>query len=260
VTDKSSPKADTPPPVPCSDDEHERPTIQPPFDVAAFARTQMVLGVDLAPPEALVPETPSEQITVSNEVELERACVESSLDGDSPPTPRRRPFPVAPALEVSPASAPGPRRNLSPSSIEAAVLGAIEDASGPEITQRAIDDPMAEMSKCFSLQDYTGALGMAELILAEDPRNLAAVGCRENCRVRLENMYAARLRPDRVPIVLVPPAQACSLLIDRRAGFMLSLIDGSSTVEMILNESGMPKLDALGILHELVLQKIVGFA
>jgi hypothetical protein len=39
----------------------------------------------------------------------------------------------------------------------------------------------------------------------------------------------------------------------------LSLIDGSSTVEMILDVCGMAKLDAFRILHELVQQKIVSF-
>ena len=73
-------------------------------------------------------------------------------------------------------------------------------------------------------------------------------------------MYAARLGPlDRVPLVVVPRAQMRWLSIDHRAGFVLSLIDGSSSIEMILDVSGMPKLDALRILHELVQQKIVSF-
>jgi hypothetical protein len=204
VTEKSPPKADALPPEPSSDGENERPTIQPPFDVAAFARTDMARSAEVPPSDAFEAETRANQTTIN-----EMAC---------------------------------------------------ERAAGPEITERAIDDPMAEMSKCFSVQDYAGALGLAELILAENPRNLAAVGCRENCRVRLENIYASRLRPDRVPVVLGAPAQASSRSIDHRAGFMLSLIDGSSTVETILDESGMPKLDALRILDELVMQKIVGFA
>jgi hypothetical protein len=37
----------------------------------------------------------------------------------------------------------------------------------------------------------------------------------------------------------------------------LSLVDGVSTVEMILDVSGMPRLDALRILNELVQQRIV---
>jgi hypothetical protein len=71
-------------------------------------------------------------------------------------------------------------------------------------------------------------------------------------------MYAARLGPlDRVPSVVVQRTQLRWLSIDHRAGFVLSLIDGSSTLEMILDVCGMPKLDAMRILDELVQQRIV---
>lgn len=149
---------------------------------------------------------------------------------------------------------------MSPTSIEAAVLGAIGASPAPEITERTIEDPVAEMRERFSLGDYTGALEMAELILAEEPGDLEAAECGENCRSVLEKMYAARLGPlDRVPLVVVPRTQMRWLSMDHRAGFILSLIDGSSSVDMILDVCGMPKLDALRILHELVQQKIVSF-
>ena len=116
------------------------------------------------------------------------------------------------------------------------------------------------MRERFSLGDYTGALEMSELILTSDPGNLEAAECGENCRSVLESMYAARLGPlERIPMVVLPRAQMRWLSMDHRAGFILSLIDGSSSVEMILDVSGMPKLDALRILLELVQQKIVAF-
>jgi hypothetical protein len=153
-----------------------------------------------------------------------------------------------------------PERSLSPSSIEAAVLGALSGSPAPEITERTIEDPIAEMKERFSLGDYTGALEMAEIILGEEPDSLEAAECGENCRSVLQGMYTARLGPlDRAPMVIVPRAQMRWLSIDHRAGFLLSLIDGSSTVEMILDVCGMPRLDALRILHELVQQRIVAF-
>ena len=116
------------------------------------------------------------------------------------------------------------------------------------------------MRERFSLGDYTGALEMSELILAEEPGDLEAAECGENCRSVLEQMYAARLGPlDRVPMVVVPRTQMRWLSMDHRAGFILSLIDGSSSVDLILDVCGMPKLDALRILQELVQQKIVAF-
>jgi hypothetical protein len=119
-------------------------------------------------------------------------------------------------------------------------------------------DPVAEMRERFSLGDFTGALEMAELLLSEDPSNLEAAECGENCRTVLEKMFAAKIGAvERVPVIIIPRAQLRWLSLDHRAGFILSLVDGTSTVEMILDVSGMPKLDALRILHELVQQRIV---
>ena len=252
--------------------------MNPPFDVEAFARqasgpsSQRKFSPDAPtqrPPAAGgVPdlgEMREQQITLTNEVELEKARPQSSMRSEPPPgnaqraVDRRRAraeLPDRPGrgrLEPRPEPAPHEhrgRRARAPSGSRRA----------PEITERTIEDPVAEMRERFSLGDYTGALEMSELMLAEEPGNLEAAECGENCRSVLEQMYAARLGPlDRVPMVVVPRTQMRWLSIDHRAGFILSLIDGSSSVEMILDVCGMPKLDALRILHELVQQKIVAF-
>ncbi len=75
------------------------------------------------------------------------------------------------------------------------MTGVLQSVPGPEITERTIEDPIAEMRERASLGDYTGALEMAELILAEDEGNLEAAECVESCRSTLENMYSARLGP-----------------------------------------------------------------
>jgi hypothetical protein len=255
-------------------EENERPTVNPPFDVEAFARaaTSPKLGADMSttpPPPPLLDLEPRSQLpTLTNELELEAARAKSEQAAE--PGPGRPPSgllamanlhsPTALPPSAHPAASPvGPIP--PPSDIEAAVLGAIRaSASAPEITGRTIEDPVAEMRERASLGDFTGALEMAELILAADPGNLDAAECAENCRSVLEHMYAARLGPsDGVPVVVVPQAQMQWLSIDHRAGFVLSLIDGSSTLEMIIDVSGMQRLDALRILHALVQQRIVAF-
>ena len=254
------------------DDENERPTINPPFDVEAYARANAKSGRpghddDTARPPARQlqegeldwsePPQRAEQITLTNEVELERARAQSAQNE----APRGPPSVLSMANARAPSSPSSPpARTQSHSSIEAAVLGALSSSPAPEITERTIDDPVAEMRDRFSLGDYTGALEMAELLLAEDPSNLEAAECGENCRTVLQGMYSARIGPfERVPIVVVPRAQMRWLSMDHRAGFVLSLVDGSSTIDMILDVSGMPRLDALRILDELVQQKIVAF-
>jgi hypothetical protein len=240
-------------------------------------------------PDGTVPEPRAEQITLTNEVELEEARARSAVSTDpeaearrstsGPPAKAARTPSVPSALSMGSArSSSAPRmpsvlsmanarapsvpempaaRRPSASNIEAAVLEAIGNA-GPDIVERTIDDPIAEMRERFSLGDYTGALEIAELMLAEDPHDAEAGQCAASCRGVLEGMYAARLGSlDRVPTVLVQRAQLRWLSIDHRAGFVLSLIDGSSTLEMILDVCGMPRLDAIRILHELVQQKVV---
>jgi hypothetical protein len=277
LTDEPSKNDDTLPPEP-PDDVHanERPTVNPPFDLEAFARvasapSEQPRARSDAPtnrPPSLhgipqfEPEPRTARITLTNEVEQERARAQSGRSVTSSvlsiANARASSSPQVAAVQA--AEDGGPPPGAAPSSIEAAVLDAIGESAPPEITERMIEDPVAEMRERFSLGDYSGALEMSELILAEEPDHVDAAECAENCRTVLENMYAARLGPlDRVPVVLVPRAQMRWLSMDHRAGFVLSLIDGSSSVDMVLDVSGMPKLDALRILHELVQQKIVSF-
>lgn len=254
------PRGSKPAPPRDVDSENDRPTVNPPFDVEAFARKTASSQVPRAPSTG-VEEGRSKQITLTNEAELERARARSTQRTEPPRALSSSALSIADArssssgsmAKVSPTSNP-------PASIEAAVLGAIESQPPPEITERTIDDPVAEMRERFSLGDYTGALEMAEILLAEEPGHVEAASCGERCRSILESMLVAKLGPlTRVPMVVVPRTQMRWLSLDHRAGFVLSLVDGSSSVEMILDVSGMPRLDALRILQELVAQKIVAF-
>ncbi len=121
-------------------------------------------------------------------------------------------------------------------------------------------DPAREMRERFSLGDYSGALVVAEAILEDDPNHAEALRCVDSCRGVLEQMYTTRIGSlDRVPFVAVPQEQLRWLSIDHRSGFVLSHIDGNCSLEQILDVSGMPTLDALRILYELLQQRVIGF-
>ena len=141
-----------------------------------------------------------------------------------------------------------------------ALLRTIDDSADPRSTQRTSDDRIAAMRECFAFGDYAGALTMADLILAAQPDNLLAREFRTNCRVALEDVYAFRLEPlDRVPVIAMLPEQTGNRAIDGRTGFLLSLINGASTLEAILDVCALPRLDALRILHDLVQRGTVTF-
>jgi hypothetical protein len=216
-------------------DENGRPTIRPSFDMEAFARDTTGARDDLRT---------AEKPTV-------RPPPPAPLPGEFDPEK----YPESPTTRV----VPRPPRSLSPNSIEGALLGAIEGSAAPVITERAIDDPAAEMRLLLSVEDFAGALELADLILAEDPGNADAIDCQTRCQRLLEGVYAARLGSfDRSPVVVRQPWQGEVQAIDHRAGFLLSLL-GSSTVEAVLDLCGMPKLDALRILDELMARGIVAF-
>ena len=118
-----------------------------------------------------------------------------------------------------------------------------------------------EMQECYALGDFSRALKIAEQLLARSPDDTAARRCAQNCRDALTQMYAARIGPlDQVMTVSVSPAEVQWLSLDHRAGFLLSLVDGQSTVDEILDISGMTRLDALKIINDLTEQQVVRLA
>ena len=106
-----------------------------------------------------------------------------------------------------------------------------------------------------------GALFVAEGILANDPENSQARRYADNCRQVLEQMYCAKLGPlTQRPEVAVSGDQMRWLSLDHRAGFLLSLVDGSSSVEELLDISGMPRFEALRTLCDLLEQNVIALS
>jgi len=119
-------------------------------------------------------------------------------------------------------------------------------------------DPLAELRERYALGDFSGALAIAEDILTGEPDNVDAQRYAESCRDVLRQMYAARLGPmDQIPVVAIPTEQLRWLTLDHRSGFLLSHVDGVSTLEEILDVSGMNPLEAMRIIYDLLQQKVI---
>lgn len=213
----------------------------------------------------LVPPQPSTvrrpQATLTDEAELERARA-LSLPSE---------FPAPSGSEIhrkSLLTLANEASNAPPPTPSTEALDLVEEHGSPLATPMPLPtppqpdsyDPVAEMHDRFSLGDYSGSLVIAESLLGDDPLHVVAKKYADNCRSILEQMYTARLGSlDRVPFVAVPLEQLRWLSIDHRAGFVLSHVDGVSTLEQILDVSGMPLLDTLRILYELVQHRVVAF-
>ena len=114
-------------------------------------------------------------------------------------------------------------------------------------------DLIGEMEELYALDDLTGALRFAELILGREPNHEQALRCADNCRKRLISLYTSKLGAvDRIVTVALSESQLRWLGLDHRAGFLLSRVDGSLSVEELLDVCGMPRLEALKTLADLL--------
>ncbi|MEO8701293.1 MAG: serine/threonine-protein kinase [Kofleriaceae bacterium] len=74
----------------------------------------------------------------------------------------------------------------------------------------------------------------------------------------LEKHYLSRIGPRRQsPHVAMSTSQITSLSLDHRAGFLLSLVDGRCTIEELLDISGMPRVETLRVVCELLDQGVL---
>jgi hypothetical protein len=132
--------------------------------------------------------------------------------------------------------------------------------TGVRRISRSFEPPSREAALEASLArgDYSAALVLAEALVAEEPSNERAQSYVTSCQRILAQEYQARLGSGQHrPRVVMGPAELHALALDHRAGFVLACIDGESSVEEILDVSGMPVLDALRTLFDLVQQGVI---
>ncbi len=249
-TDDGPKKVDPPPTVAAPPMPDSPPTIAAPPPERPI---RSAIKLDSAS-SYIAPSPRSRQRTLSDEIETEAARKRSLLD-EPPPSLSQASLNRANLLSLADGAEGGALELVAQASERTTPVAPAKPPSAP-----ATDDtPLREMRERFSLGDYSGALVVAESILEEDPNHGEAGRLADNCRNVLQQMYVARLGSlERVPFVAVPREQLRWLSIDHRSGFVLSHVDGVSSLEQILDVSGMPTLDALRILYELVQQRVIG--
>jgi hypothetical protein len=161
-----------------------------------------------------------------------------------------------PSLTPPPFAPPTP----PPPALEADEGGALDLVDRRSRPAAPSGDLGTEMSDRYALGDYTAALRIAELILGRDPAHEMAARIAEGCRDRLLALYRSRLGSlARVPQVAVDDSQVRWLGLDHRAAFLLSRIDGTQTLSELVDVSGMPRLEALKTLVELLETSAIRF-
>jgi len=118
--------------------------------------------------------------------------------------------------------------------------------------------PAREMADRFAMGDFSGALEKARYILELDPLDREARAMATKCEEVLLDMYSSRIAGMQRTVRTVMGAdQLRWLSLDHRAGFLLSLVDGHSSVDDLLDLCGMPRLEALRLICSLVDQRVI---
>jgi hypothetical protein len=136
------------------------------------------------------------------------------------------------------------------------------DPDGESVTidvEEAPEDPELEPIRVrFEKGDYMGALLRAEAALEGRPDFEAAKRYAESARELLKQLYLEKLGSGgQVLRLAMAPDEIQGLTLDHRSGFLISFIDGTSTVDEILDMSGMPQLETLRLLFEMRQQGVV---
>lgn len=244
---------------PMSESAFDRVTAIPELPSELYAKQVMSELTSDAPAAPPPPPTPSQQVATerpgrlraTGPLSVEPAGEELAERG--PPAtsrsasidPKRDPLDLVLELDLGDVARSGP---------PPPVLMPSPAASGRDVQ-------ISEMKDRYAMGDFTGALVVAEALLEINADDIDAQRYAQSCRDVLTQMYSARLGAltQRVRVA-VPGEEIRWLSLDHRAGFVLSLIDGSSTVEEVLDISGMNRLDALRILYTLFDQRVIALS
>lgn len=181
-----------------------------------------------------------------------------------PSTPRQQAVEIEIELEVVDDEEEVTReqqRQVRPDALEVELPVAQPLSLGGPAVMPATDADLIEMKDRYATGDFSGALVIAESILEALPEHEEARRCQARCTDVLSQMYLARLGSLRQVVqVALSAEQIRWLSLDHRAGFLLSLVDGISSIEELLDISSMPRLEALRILYGLLDQRVIALS
>ncbi len=110
-----------------------------------------------------------------------------------------------------------------------------------------------------ALHDFDGVLEALESLPSEVKSRDEARALATQARSNLLRMHESKIGDfGRSPRVLLTSDQLIWLNLDHRAGFILSQIDGVVSYEDLVALSGMPRLDTVRILAQLVQDRVIG--
>jgi hypothetical protein len=122
------------------------------------------------------------------------------------------------------------------------------------LSDLAIRQLRTELADEFFDGNYAPALVLAEELAARRPDDDAARDFADDCRRMLEKDYLQRIGGPitGVPVLAISMRDLPRYALNHRAGFLVSRVDGESSIEALIDVGAMPRLEALKIIAELV--------
>ena len=161
------------------------------------------------------------------------------------------PSPVVPTASERPTGMPAfdleelakHHRNSSPSGLD---------------TSNAADPRVQNLADKLHRRQYDDALRVAHAILRDRPDDMVALSSIDECRTSLESLHAfSSSALMRTPSLALDGPALHTLRLDHRAGFILSLVDGHSTVSLILDMCPMSTPETLAVIFGLVQDRVL---
>ncbi len=131
-------------------------------------------------------------------------------------------------------------------------------AEEPPAAASQVDVLLQGVRDLLDLDDHTGAHDTIEKILAIDPENAAARELLRKNEATLLAMYDSKIGDlTHRPKVQLRADEIVWLNIDHRAGFLLSMIDGTVSYDDLFALSSMSRLDTARILCQLLGENVI---
>ena len=116
---------------------------------------------------------------------------------------------------------------------------------------------MQDAREAIESRDLEGALELLRAAATRDPDRIELEGFVDGVRSQLLKQYRDQVGDlQGVPTVVADKTAVMRFNLPADAGFMLSLVDGKTTVQEIVSISGMDAFDAFRILKGLLEAKI----
>ena len=116
---------------------------------------------------------------------------------------------------------------------------------------------LQDAQEAVESEDLEGALELLRAAAAQDPDRIELEGFVDGVRSRLLKQYREEVGDVQgVPSVIADKAVIMNINLPAQAGFLLSLVDGKTTIREIVSISGMDAFDAFRILKCLLEAKI----